>query len=107
MLAKIVNDDVGTLGIRGALAFFASGLMGDGLFESGDLPALEGDEKTDAEVFTALACFGLDEGIREKYLNQSVTRFISRYEALLKAAAIPCPRSGRVLLKLLKNKYQK
>ena len=107
------------IGYRGKNEILAFGINSgaEGLFNEQEvidlailqriLPALEGDEKTDAEVFTALACFGLDEGIREKYLNQSVTRFISRYEALLKAAAIPCPRSGRVLLKRLKNKYQK
>jgi energy-coupling factor transporter ATP-binding protein EcfA2 len=71
------------------------------------LPALECDEKTDAKVYQDLACLGLDEGLREKYLNQPATRFISRYEALLKAAAIPCPRSGAALLKQLKSKYQK
>lgn len=71
------------------------------------LPALECDEKTDAKVYQDLACLGLDEGLREKYLNQPATRFISRYEALLKAAAIPFPRSGAALLKQLKSKYQK
>lgn len=71
------------------------------------LPALAGDQKTGAEVYQALACFLLDEGLREKHLNQPLARFITRYEVLLKAAAIPCPRSGQALLKQLKAEYQK
>ncbi|MEO1816699.1 MAG: DUF3578 domain-containing protein [Acetobacterium sp.] len=107
------------MGYRGKNEILAFGINSgaEGLFNEQEvidlailqriLPALGCDEKTDAEVFQALACFGLEEGLREKYLNQPVTRFISRYEALLKAAAIPCPRSGTALLKQLKSQYQK
>ena len=68
------------------------------------LPALAGDRKTGAEVYRALACFWLDEDLRDKCLDQPLEAFISRYQTLLKARAIPCPRSGQVLLKYIKTK---
>lgn len=71
------------------------------------IPALECEEKTASCVYLALACLGLAEGQREKLLNQPLVRFISQYETLLKAEAIPYPRSGQVLLKRLKTKYRK
>ncbi|MDO9493110.1 MrcB family domain-containing protein [Acetobacterium sp.] len=107
------------MGYRGKNEILAFGINSgaEGLFNEQEvidlailqriLPALECDEKIGAKVYQDLACLGLDEGLREKYLNQPVMRFISRYEALLKAAAIPCPRSGTALLKQLKSQYQK
>lgn len=67
------------------------------------LPALAGDQKAGTEVYQALACFGLDEGLWEKHLNRPRAEFIRSYEALLQAQAIPCPRSGQVLLKQIKT----
>jgi len=102
------------MGYRGKNEILAFGINSgaEGLFNEQEvidlailqriLPALVSDEKTGAKVYQALACFGLDEGLREKHLNQPLVRFISRYEALLEAEAIPCPRSGQALLKQLK-----
>jgi energy-coupling factor transporter ATP-binding protein EcfA2 len=107
------------MGYRGKNEILAFGINSgaEGLFSEQELidlairqriiPVLESDEKTGFEVYRDLACFGLDEGLREKYLNQPLVRFISRYEALMKAAAIPCPRSGQALLQLIKSRYQK
>lgn len=71
------------------------------------LPALEADEKNSTDVDRALACFLLDQALREKLLKQPLPAFISRYQSLLKAAAIPCPRSGAALLKKLQANIKK
>ncbi len=68
------------------------------------LPALALDPKADHVVYQELACFLLDDPLREKCLNLSCDHFISHYEVLLKDEVIPCPRSGQAVLKLLKTK---
>ncbi len=107
------------MGYRGKNEILAFGINSgaEGLFNEQEvidlailqriLPALAGDQNAGTEVYQALACFGLDEGQREKYLNQPLERFISSYEILLKAEAIPCSRSGQALLKHIKTNYLK
>ncbi|WP_286945122.1 MrcB family domain-containing protein [Acetobacterium sp. UBA5834] len=68
------------------------------------LPALALDPKADHVVYQELACFLLDDGLREKCLNLPLDRFIGHYEVLLKDQVIPCPRSGQAVVKLLKTK---
>jgi energy-coupling factor transporter ATP-binding protein EcfA2 len=68
------------------------------------IPALECDEKVAPEVYQALACFLLDDGLKGTLLrHQSLSGFCSLFEKLLKAEAIPCPRSGAAIMKKLKN----
>lgn len=68
------------------------------------LPALSLDPQADRVVYQELACFLLDDGLREKCLNLPCDRFISYYEVLLKDQVIPCPRSGQAVLTLLKTR---
>ncbi|WP_303867336.1 MrcB family domain-containing protein [Acetobacterium wieringae] len=68
------------------------------------LPALALDPQTDRVIYQELACFLLDNALREKLLNLPRDHFISNYEVLLKDKVIPCPRSGQAVLKLLKTK---
>jgi energy-coupling factor transporter ATP-binding protein EcfA2 len=68
------------------------------------IPALAGDQKTTIPVYQSLAVFLLAGDAQESLMQLPLNRFISQYEALLKAAAIPCPRSGQEILKRLKQK---
>lgn len=68
------------------------------------IPALASDQKTAIPVYQSLAVFLLAGDAQESLMQLPLNRFISQYEALLKAAAIPCPRSGQEILKRLKQK---
>ena len=56
------------------------------------------------DVYRELACFGLKKEIRQRLLDEkSLTAFCRQLEALLKAKVLPCPRSGRQIIRILKN----
>lgn len=105
-----------SMGYRGKNEILAFGINSgvEGLFTEQEvidlailqriIPALECDEKVAPEVYQALACFLLEDGLKGKSLkSQPLNGFCSLFEKLLKAEAIPCPRSGAAIIKKLKN----
>ncbi|AWW26692.1 hypothetical protein DOZ58_08530 [Acetobacterium sp. KB-1] len=70
------------------------------------IPALEAVSETDVDVYLSLAGFLLEDGLKQAFSNLPPDRLIGRYEALLKAGAIPCPRSGGVILKRLRQQHK-
>lgn len=113
---KILVDFDLSMGYRGKNEILAFGINSgvEGLFIEQEvidlailqriIPALECDEKVAPEVYQALACFLLEDGLQGKSLkSQPLNGFCSLFEKLLKAEAIPCPRSGVAIIKKLKK----
>ncbi len=104
------------IGYRGKNEILAYGINSgaEGLFNEREvidlaivqriLPMLALDKQVGTAVYQELACFLLDETLRQNLLGLPLDRFISGYQALLKAEVIPCHRSGQAVLKRLKTK---
>lgn len=113
---KLLIEFDRSMGYRGKNEILAFGINSgvEGLFTEKEvidlailqriIPALECDEKVAPEVYQALACFLLEDGLKGKLLRrQPLSGFGGLFEKLLKAEAIPCPRSGAAIMKKLKN----
>ena len=104
------------IGYRGKNEILAFGINSgvEGLFSEQEvidlaivqrmLPILKQQPKMNQDVYRELACFGLKKEIRQRLLDEkSLTAFCRQLEALLKAKVLPCPRSGRQIIRILKN----
>lgn len=68
------------------------------------LPAINEQKNKNEDVYKVLACFGLEESLKQSLLNENtLMKFCNRLEKILNAEALPCPRSGRQIIKKLKS----
>jgi hypothetical protein len=68
------------------------------------LPALKRQQNIDPAVYRELACFGLGKDLNQRLQNEkSLSGFCQQLEVLLEAEALPCPRSGRQIIRMLKR----
>ncbi|MBC3888712.1 DUF3578 domain-containing protein [Acetobacterium paludosum] len=68
------------------------------------LPAINEQKDKNDDVYKVLVCFGLEESLKQSLLNEETKmKFCNRLEKILKAEALPCPRSGEQIIKKLKS----
>lgn len=115
-LQNILKSFDHPMGYRGKNEILAFGINSgvEGLFSEQEvidlaivqkmLPILKQQPKMNKDVYRELACFGFEKEMRQRLLDEkSLTAFCRRLEELLKAKVLPCPRSGRQIIRILKN----